>query len=223
MPPAAAHRECDSGKGDGVIGIAELLQDTELTDEQSEYLKTLLGSADNLLRIINDILDISKIEADQMTYEQIPFCLKTEIGLVADNLATKAHAKNIEVIVEVEPDFPSAVIGDPVRVTQILYNIAGNSVKFTDEGAVMVRTERVGDTFQVSVVDQGIGIAPPDQPKVFEKYKQVGDTLTDRPKGTGLGLPISKEIVEYHGGRIWVESQLGEGSTFSFSIPLNES
>ena len=205
----------------GVIGIAELLQDTELTDEQSEYLKTLLGSADNLLRIINDILDISKIEADQMTYEQIPFCLKTEIGLVADNLATKAHAKNIEVIVEVEPDFPSAVIGDPVRVTQILYNIAGNSVKFTDEGYVLIRLERLTDKrIKITVKDTGIGMSEEGVATLFEKFSQADNSITRRFGGTGLGMAIVSKLVEAFKGEINVASELGEGTEISIELEI---
>jgi signal transduction histidine kinase len=112
------------------------------------------------------------------------------------------------------------VIGDHDRLIQVMINLISNAIKFTDHGSVTCRATPVDGELIVSVIDTGTGIAPADQPRVFEKIKQVGDTLTDRPKGTGLGLPICKEIVEYHGGRIWVESVLGQGSRFSFTVPI---
>ena len=112
------------------------------------------------------------------------------------------------------------ITGDRDRLIQVVINLISNAVKFTDAGSVTCRAVRQGGKLVVSVIDTGVGIAPADQPKVFERFKQVGDTLTDKPKGTGLGLPICREIVEHHGGRVWVESEPGKGSTFSFSLPL---
>jgi signal transduction histidine kinase len=122
---------------------------------------------------------------------------------------------------EVEPDLPP-LNGDRDRLIQVVINLISNAVKFTPRGSVTCRAHRKHNDIIVSVIDSGIGIAPEDQPKVFEKFKQVGDTLTEKPQGTGLGLPICKEIVEHHGGRIWVESELGKGSVFLFSLPLRE-
>jgi CheY-like chemotaxis protein len=127
--------------------------------------------------------------------------------------------KGLHLEKQVAPDLP-AVTGDQDRLIQVVINLISNAVKFTDAGTITCRATRRGGDLIVSVVDTGMGIAPSDQPKVFERFKQVGDTLTDKPKGTGLGLPICKEIVEHHGGRIWVESEIGRGSTFSFSLPV---
>jgi CheY-like chemotaxis protein/anti-sigma regulatory factor (Ser/Thr protein kinase) len=128
--------------------------------------------------------------------------------------------KALRLVKDIGPDLP-AITGDRDRLVQVVINLISNAVKFTDAGSVTCRAVRQGSDLIVSVVDTGMGIAPVDQPKVFERFKQVGDTLTDKPKGTGLGLPICREIIEHHGGRVWVESALGQGSTFSFSLPLN--
>ena len=133
--------------------------------------------------------------------------------------ASLFEAKKLKLVREIEPDLPD-VTGDQDRLIQVVINLISNAVKFTDSGSIICSAHKRDDDLVVSVTDSGIGIAPADQPKVFEKFKQVGDTLTDKPKGTGLGLPICKEIVEYHGGHIWVESEPGKGSTFSFTLPI---
>ena len=135
--------------------------------------------------------------------------------------ASLFEAKKLKLVRDIEPDLP-AVTGDQDRLIQVVINLISNAVKFTDSGSITCSARRDDGELVVSVTDSGIGIAPADQPKVFEKFKQVGDTLTDKPKGTGLGLPICKEIVEYHGGQIWVESTPGQGSTFSFTLPIAE-
>jgi CheY-like chemotaxis protein len=128
--------------------------------------------------------------------------------------------KGLRLEKDIAPGLPS-VTGDQDRLIQVVINLISNAVKFTDHGTITCRAARRGGEIVVSIVDTGVGIAPADQPKVFERFKQVGDTLTDKPKGTGLGLPICREIVEHHGGRVWVESELGKGSTFSFSLPVH--
>ena len=133
--------------------------------------------------------------------------------------ASLFEQRGLRLIKDVEPGL-AAVTGDRDRLIQVVINLISNAVKFTDTGSITCRAVRRGSEIVVSVIDTGLGIAPADQPKVFERFKQVGDTLTDKPKGTGLGLPICREIVEHHGGRIWVESEPGQGSTFSFSLPL---
>jgi CheY-like chemotaxis protein len=133
--------------------------------------------------------------------------------------ASLFEAKKLQVVRNIDPDLPS-ITGDQDRLIQVVINLISNAVKFTDSGSIVCAARMGNGELVVSVKDSGIGIAPADQPKVFEKFKQVGDTLTDKPKGTGLGLPICKEIVEYHGGRIWVESAPGQGSTFLFTLPI---
>jgi DNA-binding response OmpR family regulator len=133
--------------------------------------------------------------------------------------ASLFEAKKLQLIRDIEPGLPQ-ITGDQDRLIQVVINLISNAVKFTDSGSITCAARPHGNDLIVSVRDSGIGIAPADQPKVFERFKQVGDTLTDKPKGTGLGLPICKEIVEYHGGRIWVESEPGHGSTFSFTLPV---
>ena len=205
----------------GVIGIAEILKDTGLTEEQLGYTETLLGSAENLLRIINDILDISKIEAGQMTYEEVPFCLKSELAKTADNLAIKAHEKGIEVILEIDPRFPAEVIGDPVRISQILYNIAGNSVKFTETGFVQIKLENpTHDLVRISVIDTGIGMDEEGVKTLFEKFSQADTSITRRFGGTGLGMAIVKNLVEAFKGNIDVSSVIGQGTTITIDLKL---
>ena len=205
----------------GVIGIAEILKDTGLNEEQLGYTETLLGSAENLLRIINDILDVSKIEAGQMTYEEVPFCLKSELAKTADNLSIKAHEKNIEIILEIDPDFPSKVIGDPVRISQILYNIAGNSVKFTETGFVQIKLENPSkDLVRISVIDTGIGMDEEGVKTLFEKFSQADTSITRRFGGTGLGMAIVKNLVEAFHGKIDVSSVLGQGTATSIELKL---
>ena len=205
----------------GVIGIAEILKDTGLTEEQLGYTETLLGSAENLLRIINDILDISKIEAGQMTYEEVPFCLKSELAKTADNLAIKAHEKGIEVILEIDPQFPPEVIGDPVRISQILYNIAGNSVKFTETGFVQIKLENpTHDLVRISVIDTGIGMDEEGVKTLFEKFSQADTSITRRFGGTGLGMAIVKNLVEAFKGNIDVSSVIGQGTTITIDLKL---
>ena len=205
----------------GVIGMAELLQDTVLSDEQREYLETLLHSAESLLSIINDVLDISKIEAQQMHYEEVSFCLRHEIEHIAQVLAQKAAHKPVDVMVEIQPDFPTAVVGDPTRIAQIIFNLAGNAVKFTEQGFVCLRLESVDrDHVRITVQDSGIGMDAEQLARLFEKFTQADSSITRRYGGTGLGMAIVKQLVAAFNGEIAVDSVPGEGTTVTLSLRL---
>ncbi len=184
-----------------------------------ENLDVVVSEGERLTKLIDDVLDLAKIEAGKFTWNMSTVFVPDVIERATAATASLFEAKKLKLVRGIEPDLPS-ITGDQDRLIQVVINLISNAVKFTDAGSVTCGA-RMGDgELVVSVKDSGIGIAPADQPKVFEKFKQVGDTLTDKPKGTGLGLPICKEIVEYHDGRIWVESAPGEGSTFSFTLPL---
>ncbi len=167
------------------------------------------------------MLDLAKIEAGKFTWNMASVTVSDVIERATAATASLFEAKKLNLLRSIEPDLPT-ITGDQDRLIQVVINLISNAVKFTDAGSITCAVRQQGGELIVSVTDSGIGIAPADQPKVFERFKQVGDTLTDKPKGTGLGLPICKEIVEYHGGRIWVESEPGKGSTFSFTLPILE-
>ncbi len=205
----------------GIIGMTELALDTELTPEQREYLGMAKTSADHLLVVINDILDFSKIEAGKLDLEHILFHLRNNLDDTAATLALRAHRQGLELACHVLPDVPDLLVGDPGRLWQILVNLIGNAIKFTERGEVVLRVERqwqvadeVGLHFAVS--DTGIGIAPDKQSALFDAFSQVDTSTTRRYGGTGLGLAISSQLVAMMGGRIWVESEVGVGSTFHF-------
>jgi signal transduction histidine kinase/CheY-like chemotaxis protein len=184
-----------------------------------ENLQIVVSEGERLTKLIDDVLDLAKIEAGKFTWNMASISVKEVIDRAVAATASLFEAKSLELAREIAPDLPE-ITGDQDRLIQVVINLISNAVKFTDAGSITCSARREGTELLVSVKDSGIGIAPEDQPKVFEKFKQVGDTLTDKPKGTGLGLPICKEIVEYHGGRIWVESEPGYGSTFSFTLPI---
>ncbi len=205
----------------GIIGMTELTLDTELTDEQREYLGMAKTSADHLLVVINDILDFSKIEAGKLDLEHIPFDLRTNLDDTAATLALRAHKQNLELACHVLPDVPDHLVGDPGRLWQILVNLLGNAIKFTEQGEVVLRVERQWQVEDVvclhfAVSDTGIGIPPDKQAELFSAFSQVDSSTTRRYGGTGLGLAISSQLVGMMGGRIWVESEVGTGSTFHF-------
>jgi signal transduction histidine kinase/DNA-binding response OmpR family regulator len=184
-----------------------------------ENLGVVVSEGERLTKLIDDVLDLAKIEAGKFTWNMERIEISDVIERAFAATAALFEAKKLEPVREVPAGLP-ALTGDRDRLIQVVINLISNAVKFTDAGSVKCSVRlRPDGMLQVSVADSGIGIAPADQPKVFERFKQVGDTLTDKPKGTGLGLPICKEIVEHHGGRIWVESELGQGSTFSFTLP----
>ena len=206
----------------GIIGMTELALQTELTDEQTEFLTAVKDSADALLTIINDILDFSKVEAGKLELESIDFDLRTTLENAMDPLAVKAHEKGLELICRIKPDVPTALKGDPVRLRQIVVNLAGNAIKFTETGEVVVIVALEEETdgnirLHFSVSDTGIGIAPETVSTIFESFHQADGSVTRQYGGTGLGLAISRQLAELMNGRIWVESKEGEGSIFNFT------
>ena len=206
----------------GVIGMTELALETDLTEEQREYVEMAKSSADSLLTLLNDILDFSKIEAGELTLEETDFDLRNTVESAAQMLAIKAKEASVELACHIKPDVPTALAGDPVRLRQIVVNLIGNAIKFTKQGEVVicVETEKEEDAsalLHFMVSDSGIGIPPDKIDTIFESFKQVDGTTTRKYGGTGLGLAISKQIVEIMDGRIWVESELGKGSTFHFT------
>ncbi len=210
----------------GVLGMAELLGDTDLTLTQRRYLENIQNSADSLLRVINDILDFSKIEAGKMELEKVPCSPGTLLFDVADLLVQRAQQKGLDLVCDVSPDVPQQVLGDPNRIRQVLTNLIGNAIKFTDQGEISIRmelAEPVPDdggpvTLQFSVRDTGIGIAANTLPNLFKPFSQADSSHARRYGGTGLGLAVSGELSRLMGGGISVESQLGVGSTFKFTI-----
>lgn len=186
-----------------------------------ENLGVVVSEGERLTKLIDDVLDLAKIEAGKFTWNMSSLSVSDVIERATSATSSLFEAKKLNLIRTVEPNLP-AITGDQDRLIQVVINLISNAVKFTDSGSITCAVKQQGGELVVSVTDSGIGIAPADQPKVFERFKQVGDTLTDKPKGTGLGLPICKEIVEYHGGQIWVESEPGKGSTFSFTLPILE-
>jgi PAS domain S-box-containing protein len=207
----------------GVIGMTGLLCETELTGEQRQYLDIVRGSAESLLSLLNDILDFSKIEARKLAIDAIPFDLRTTVEDAADLVAVKAHEKGLRLTCVVDPEVPSLVVGDPGRIRQVLLNLAGNAVKFTERGEVVIRAalDREDETSAVVrffVTDTGIGIARAHVPRLFQLFTQADGSTTRRYGGTGLGLAISKQLAELMGGEIGVETKEGHGSTFTFTV-----
>ena len=210
----------------GVIGMANLLQSTPLNSEQQDYVQTLCQCSDSLLTIINDILDFSKIEAGRLQLEAIDFDLAESIQLALDLQMETAARKSLELVLDIDPAVPTIVRGDPVRLRQVVLNLVGNAVKFTEHGEVVVRirgakTALAGHTgLQFEISDTGIGIAAEVQPTLFQPFVQADTSTTRRFGGTGLGLAISKRLVELMHGDISVDSSPGRGSTFSFTVQL---
>ncbi len=184
----------------------------------AENLDVVVSEGQRLTKLIDDVLDLAKIEAGKFTWNMASLSVPEVIDRALAATSSLFDAKKLAIRKDVDSTLP-AINGDADRLMQVVINLISNAVKFTDAGSITIAARLRDGNIQVSVTDSGIGIKPEDQPKVFEKFKQVGDTLTDKPKGTGLGLPICREIVEFHGGRIWVESTPGEGSTFSFTLP----
>jgi two-component system, sensor histidine kinase and response regulator len=209
----------------GVIGMTSLLLDTPLTEEQRRYAETVHRSGEALLAIINDILDFSKIEADRLELEPMPFALCETLADLLKSLAPLAHAKGLELTYEIRPDVPDGLLGDAGRLGQILLNLVGNAIKFTEQGEVAVRIDAEAVTpdtvtLRVAVQDSGIGIAADKREIIFDAFAQADASTTRRFGGTGLGLAICRRLVKQMGGRIWLESEPGHGSTFHFTVLL---
>ena len=209
----------------GIIGLTEVTLETDLTDEQREYLEGVKTSADALLGILNDILDFSKIEARKLNFDAAEFDARKTIESAVNALAIRAHQKNLELTSYIEPDVPAALIGDSGRLRQVLINLIGNGVKFTEHGSVRVGVERLSEErgqaeLHFTVADTGIGIPASKQRAIFQSFNQADSSLTRRFGGTGLGLSIASQLVHLMGGRIWVESEQGHGSIFHFTVRL---
>ncbi len=205
-----------------ILGMTELALDTDLAPEQRRYLEMVKSSADSLLGVINDILDFSKIEAGKLDLEAIPFSLPDRLGDVAKALALRAHHKGLELACHVGPDVPDGLVGDPGRLGQVVTNLVGNAIKFTEQGEVVARvevTERTEEQvcLHFAVCDSGIGIPAEKLGAIFTPFEQADNSMTRRFGGSGLGLTISSRLVDMMGGRIWVESEVGKGSTFHFT------
>ena len=206
----------------GVLGMTELLRRTWLEPQQRGYLNLVRQSAEALLELLNDILDFSKIEAGRLALEDIEFGLRDCLGDAVQTLAIRASEKDLELICRIPPDLPDRLVGDPSRLRQIVVNLVGNAIKFTEEGEVEVDVAieeelRGAVLLQISVRDTGIGIPPDKQAQIFDSFSQVDSSTSRRFGGTGLGLAISQQLVEMMRGRIWVESGEGVGSTFRFT------
>jgi PAS domain S-box-containing protein len=185
----------------------------------TDNLDIIVSEGGRLTDLINDVLDIAKMEAGKIEWKMAPLQITEVIERAIAATSALFQQKNLELIRDIQTDIPE-ILGDRDRLIQVVINLISNSVKFTDTGSITCRVTTNETQIVISIIDTGIGIAEADLDKVFEKFKQVGDTLTDKPKGTGLGLPICKQIIEHHGGKIWVESDLGKGSTFSFTLPI---
>ena len=211
----------------GVIGMTDLLLDTSLDAEQREYLGVVKASADALLRVINDILDFSKIEAGKLLIESIPFHLGQSVAETMKAVALRANQKGLELVFDIAPDVPNAVLGDPGRLRQILVNIIGNAIKFTEKGEIVLRIACVSQDgnhieLHLSVSDTGIGIPASKLGAIFDAFSQEDSSTTRKYGGTGLGLTICARLVAAMGGRIWVESEVGKGSAFHFTLQLEQ-
>jgi signal transduction histidine kinase/CheY-like chemotaxis protein len=209
----------------GVIGMTEIVLDTELDADQRECLETVKLSADALLNILNDILDFSKIESRKLDMESVPLSVRDLVVDALRSLAVQAHRKGLELVTDIAPDVPTGILGDPVRIRQVIANLVGNAIKFTETGSVLVAVSREtgpasGCRLHVSVTDTGPGIPADKHASIFEAFNQADGSTTRRYGGTGLGLTISANLIRLMGGRIWVESELGKGSAFHFVIDV---
>ncbi|HUR34519.1 MAG TPA: response regulator [Vicinamibacterales bacterium] len=210
----------------GIIGMTELSLDTDLSAQQRDYLTTVKASATSLLAILNDILDFSKSESQKLELESIPFSPREIVSRVLAPIAVRAGQRNVELLCDVEPEVPQAIMGDPGRLQQVLTNLVGNAIKFTESGHILVEVRQDARTegrtlLHFRVTDTGIGIPPEKHALIFEPFSQADGSTTRRFGGTGLGLTISSALVRMMGGRIWVESALGEGSTFHVTVEFD--
>ncbi|HEV1993653.1 MAG TPA: response regulator [Candidatus Acidoferrum sp.] len=210
----------------GILGMTELVLDTDLSVDQRENLGLVRVSAESLLSIIDDVLDFSKIEAGKLDLESIPFDLRESLGETMKALSFRAHQKGLELICEVEPGVPEAVLGDPGRIRQILVNLVGNAIKFTEHGEIFVKVEEesqgpAASCLKFAVKDTGIGIPVGNQKRIFDAFTQADGSMARKYGGTGLGLTICARLVHMMGGRMWVDSPPGQGSTFFFTVQMS--
>jgi CheY-like chemotaxis protein/nitrogen-specific signal transduction histidine kinase len=209
----------------GILGMAQVTLETKLTPQQREYVELVTSSADALLTLVNDLLDLSKIEAGHLKVEAIPFSLHDSLRDVVTSMAVTAEEKSIGLELNFGDKVPDLVVGDPGRLRQIVINLVGNAVKFTEEGEVTVsvdaqESEPSSVVVHLQIADTGSGIPPDQLESIFEAYEQAESSGGRRPVGTGLGLSISRQLLDIMGGEIWAESELGRGSTFHVTIPL---
>jgi len=208
-----------------IIGFSDVLEQKmygALNDQQSDYVRDIAGSGRHLLDLVNEILDLSKVEAGRMELEPSEFALAETIRDALAFVRERAVRHDIELTEDAPADL-GTVVADERKVRQVLLNMLSNAVKFTpDGGTIGVSARRLDGEVQVSVRDTGIGISPEDQSKVFEEFQQVGKPTDRSREGTGLGLTLAKKFVELHGGKIWVESEVGKGTTFTFAIPVRQ-
>ena len=209
----------------GIMGMTELALGTKLTSEQREFLTTIESSAESLLELINDILDFSKIEAKKLVLDQSNFELRERIGETLSTLATRAHTKGLELAFEIAPEIPECLVGDVHRIRQVVVNLLGNAIKFTERGEIVLRVELESSredrlTLRFSVRDTGIGMTPEQLKSVFEPFEQADVSTTRKYGGTGLGLAICVQLVELMNGKMDVESELNRGTTFYFTVDV---
>ncbi|QDM19602.1 PAS domain S-box protein [Tardiphaga sp. vice278] len=208
-----------------IMGIADLLAKTRLSPEQDKYVQIFRRAGDNLLNLINDILDLSKVEASQLELERTGFSLNDHLEKVTEMVSARALEKGLALVCDIAPNVSRNLVGDPTRLRQVLLNLLGNAIKFTHSGEVLLRVgvdpdSSVPTALQFIVSDTGIGISSEKLSQVFERFTQADSSTTRRFGGSGLGLTISKRLVELMGGRIWVESEVGVGSVFGFAVPF---
>jgi two-component system sensor histidine kinase/response regulator len=204
-----------------ILGSADLLTDTQLGPEQRHYVDRVINNGSNLLELLNSILDLTRVESGQLSLEQAPFNVAELTERVADTLAIRTRETQVELVVRIAPDLPATLIGDPLRLNQVLTNLVGNAIKFTEHGEVVVAIERDTQSrdpgaLRFSVSDTGIGIAPDKLTSIFSPFAQADSSTTRKYGGSGLGLAIVERLVRLMGGRVWVESEVGKGSTFHF-------
>jgi signal transduction histidine kinase len=205
-----------------ILGYTELMADGaygEPSEKMLGILKRLESNGKHLLGLINDVLDLSKIEAGQLVLELCDYCIQDIAHTVRSTLEPLAADKKLAFKLELAPELPAGH-GDGRRLTQVLINLVGNAIKFTDAGEVAIKAEANNGSFHVSVRDTGPGISATDQTKLFQEFQQADNTITRKKGGTGLGLAISKRIIEMHGGNIWIDSTVGQGSTLTFTVPI---
>jgi signal transduction histidine kinase len=205
-----------------ILGYTELLIDGiygELTPKAGDVMARIDRSGKHLLGLINDVLDLSKIEAGQLELTLADYSLAEVVHAVVTQVESLAAEKGLILQATVASDLPAGR-GDERRLAQVLLNLVGNAIKFSDTGAVIIKASSTNSSFTVAVKDNGPGISPADQGKIFEEFQQADNSATKKKGGTGLGLSISRRIVEMHGGKLWVESEVGKGSVFSFTLPI---